>query len=155
MYERLIKDFEMAAGSAIDGWAWLSGKASAEVVNRIVCTTRNRPHPWSTFSDYTSWQGLTDRTYLARHLPPAAQPADLPTPDDVQALFKRPSATQLLSKKSTCLFPTFAQYLTDGFILTDGNDPRKTTSNHEIDLCPLYGRLPTQTAVLRLNGRRS
>src|SRR5579863_4609635 len=104
MYEQLIKDFEMAAGSAIDGWAWLSGKASAEVINRIVCTTRNRPHPWSTLSDYTSWQGLTDRTYVARHLPPADVPKQPPV-TEVQKLFeRRAGAPPRLSQKSTCLF---------------------------------------------------
>ncbi|NBB39152.1 heme peroxidase [Sphingobium yanoikuyae] len=66
-----------------------------------------------------------------------------------------------VSRKSTCLFPTFAQYLTDGFIRTDvshDDDPtpaplkrRKTTTNHEIDLCPLYGRTPGQTRALRLS----
>ena len=55
-------------------------------------------------------------------------------------LFKRPAGQQRLSAKSTCLFPAFAQYLTDGFIRTDPRDTARTTSNHEIDLCPLYGR---------------
>jgi prostaglandin-endoperoxide synthase 2 len=138
------------AGSIIDGWAWLSGEASAAVVNKAVGVTRTRPHPWSTFSDYTSWQGLTDRTYLARHLPPADL-QNLPPEDRVQQLFERPDGQQRLSTKSTCLFPAFAQYLTDGFIRTDPQDPRRTTSNHEIDLCPLYGRTPEQTAALRLH----
>jgi prostaglandin-endoperoxide synthase 2 len=137
------------AGSAIDGWAWLSGRASAEVVNSIVCCTRNRPHPWSTFSPYTSWQGLTDRTYLARHLPPADVPLKPPA-EEVQKLFQRRNGVAKLSKKSTCLFAAFAQYLTDGFIRTVPTDVTRTTTNHEIDLCPLYGRTPAQTAVLRL-----
>jgi prostaglandin-endoperoxide synthase 2 len=140
-----------ATGSVIDGWAWLSGEASATVVNEIVNSTRHRPHPWSTFSDYTSWQGLTDRTYLARHLPPADVPKKPPA-SDVQKLFqRRAGAPARISKKSTCLFPAFAQYLTDGFIRTVPTDPRRTTTNHEIDLCPLYGRTPAQTAALRLN----
>jgi prostaglandin-endoperoxide synthase 2 len=58
------------------------------------------------------------------------------------------------------LFAAFAQYLTDGFIRTQlSNDPaledrRRTTSNHEIDLSPLYGRTPVQTAVLRLQSTK-
>ena len=54
------------------------------------------------------------------------------------------------------LFPAFAQYLTDGFIRTQlSNDDAKedrtrTTSNHEIDLSPLYGRTAAQTRALRL-----
>jgi prostaglandin-endoperoxide synthase 2 len=150
MSDWLTKTIFSAAGSAIDGWAWLSGEASNKVVNEAVGVTRTRPHPWSTFSDYTSWQGLTDRTYLARHLPPADVPVK-PPEAQVQQIFKRPAGQQKLSKKSTCLFPAFAQNLTDGFIRTVPTDVRRTTSNHEIDLCPLYGRLPTQTAALRLH----
>jgi prostaglandin-endoperoxide synthase 2 len=146
------------AGSVIDGWAWLSEEASAKVIDEAVTTTRNRPHPWSTFSDYTSWQSLTDRTYLARHLPPASVPVQPPA-TEVQTLFQRlAGAPPQLSTKSRCLFPAFAQYLTDGFIRTDPTDPRRTTTNHEIDLCPLYGRTPAQTDALRLKdntqGRR-
>jgi prostaglandin-endoperoxide synthase 2 len=145
----LPRIFAATAGSAIDGWAWLSGKASAVVVNTIVDSTRTRPHPWSTFSDYTSWQGLTDRTYLARHLPPADVPRKPPA-EKVRELFKRRAAGAVLSDKSTCLFPAFAQYLTDGFIRTVPTNVACTTTNHEIDLCPLYGRTPGQTALLRL-----
>ena len=150
MFERLIKTIESAGGSVIDGWAWLSGEASAVVVNEAAGATRTRPHPWSTLSDYTSWQGLTDRNYLARHLPPATVPV-MPPVEEIQKLFKRPAGHQRLSGKSTCLFPAFAQYLTDSFIRTDPTNPAKTTSNHEIDLCPLYGRTPAQTAALRLH----
>jgi hypothetical protein len=158
MPDWFIQHIFAAAGSVIDGWAWLSGEASAKVIDEAVTTTRNRPHPWSTFSDYTSWQSLTDRTYLARHLPPASVPVQPPA-TEVQKLFQRPAgAAPRLSKKSTCLFPAFAQYLTDGFIRTVPTDPRRTTTNHEIDLCPLYGRTPAQTDALRLKdttqGRR-
>jgi prostaglandin-endoperoxide synthase 2 len=82
----------------------------------------------------------------------------------VAALFARPAGAQRLCGKSTGLFPAFAQYLTDGFIRTQlSNDPaledrRRTTSNHEIDLSPLYGRTQAQTDALRLRdetaGRR-
>ena len=67
----------------------------------------------------------------------------------MQALFKRPPGGQRMSDKSTCLFPAFAQYLTDGFIRTDASNLGKTTSNHEIDMCPLYGRTQAQTKILR------
>jgi hypothetical protein len=151
MSDWLVSKIFSAAGSMIDGWAWLSGEASAEVVNGAVNSARNRPLTWSTLSDYTSWSSLTDRTYLGRHL--AAADVPLKPPEAlVQALFRRPEGGKpRLSKKSTCLFPAFAQYLTDGFIRTVPTDPRRTTSNHEIDLCPLYGRTPAQTAALRLN----
>ena len=34
-------------GSLIDGWAWLSGEASATVINSAVEVTWRRPHPFS------------------------------------------------------------------------------------------------------------
>jgi prostaglandin-endoperoxide synthase 2 len=145
----LTRSLFSEVGAVINGWPWISGAASAQVINEIVESTRNRPHPWSTVSDYTSWRSLTDRTWFARHLPAADAPV---TPDvgRVQALFQRPAGGQRLSRKSTCLFPAFAQYLTDGFIRSLPTDPRRTTSNHEIDLCTLYGRTLEQTDALRL-----
>lgn len=138
-------------GSFINGWGWLSGKASATVINSATGVTRNRPHPWSTLSDYTSWDSLTDKTYSARQLPAATVPVQ-PSPDAVKQLFTRPAGSAgRLSNKSTCLFPAFAQYLTDGFIRTNPSDPKRTTTNHEIDLCPLYGLNRKQTKCLRLN----
>ena len=131
------------------------------VIDRAVNVCRNRPHPWSTRHDYISWSGLTDRTYNARLLP--AKPptgegrgTSRPPLDEVAALFARPPGTnQRLCSKSTGLFPAFAQYLTDGFIRTmlhndrKLEDRRRTTSNHEIDMSPLYGRTEAQTRSLR------
>jgi prostaglandin-endoperoxide synthase 2 len=160
------REFLSSIGGVVQEAGWLTDGVNAYVINSVVATTRNRPHPWSTFGpdttspfiDYPTWDGLTDRGFLAMHLRPTAPPADLPPLLDVAQLFARPAGVQVLSKKSTCLFPAFAQYLTDGFIRTDPTDTRKTTSNHQIDLCPLYGRLRSQTAALRLNnntqGRR-
>ncbi len=134
----------------------LAGLASDFAISRTMRSTRNRPHPWSTVHDYISWQGLTDRRYLARHLPPLPVAISDPSADRIRELFRRPAGGQQISDKSTCLFPAFAQYLTDGFIRTDTShdaDPLKrrlTTSNHEIDLCPLYGRTLAQTDCLRL-----
>ncbi len=128
-------------------------------IGRLVTKTRNRPHPWSTLSDHVSWRGLTDRSYSARHLPAYDIP-DMPEPERVGDLFRVPDGQeQRLCPKSTCLFPAFAQYLTDGFIRTmisnefgvdeDIEDRRRNTSNHEIDLCPLYGRTIGQQVALR------
>jgi prostaglandin-endoperoxide synthase 2 len=150
-----LKDFVLSsAGDLIDGVGLLRGAASAAVINSACGSTRNRPHPWSTFDDdYICWEGLTDRTYLARHLPARKAPARPdPDPAAVRELFARPGPQQL-SKKSTCLFPAFAQYLTDGFIRTVPYDLRKTTTNHDIDLCQLYGRTRAQTTALRLPPR--
>lgn len=128
-------------------------------IGRLVKVTRERPHPWSTLSDHVSWRGLVDRSYSARHLPAIDIP-DLPDADRVGDLFRIPDGTeQRLCPKSTCLFPAFAQYLTDGFIRTmisndfatgeTIEDRRRNTSNHEIDLCPLYGRTVEQVRALR------
>ena len=145
-------------GEAIDIIPWADEAASNAVVNGLVRTTRNRPHPWSTASDYTSWKALTDRTYQGRQLPASTlDPETLPPVDKVVAVFARPAGQQQLSAKSTCLFPAFAQYLTDGFIRTGvPGQPEtdaaraRTSSNHEIDLSPLYGRTEPQTDALRL-----
>jgi prostaglandin-endoperoxide synthase 2 len=146
-------------GGAIDECGWADRAASKLMIDTLVVSAPTRPHPFSTASDYTSWKSLTDKTYQGRQLP-VADLGTLPALDAVAALFQRPDGQQRTSSKSTCLFPAFAQYLTDGFIRTQ-TTPRntaKTTSNHEIDLCPLYGRIEAQTTALRLNdetfGRR-
>jgi prostaglandin-endoperoxide synthase 2 len=135
-----------------DRWPWFARFVNGIAINGIVNATRNRPHPWSTVSDYISWKGLTDRSWSARHLPAADLPG-LPTVEAVAVLFGKTGSEQRQCPKSTCLFPAFAQYLTDGFIRTHVQDPenrKKTTSNHEIDQSPLYGRTEAQTLALRL-----
>jgi prostaglandin-endoperoxide synthase 2 len=149
LFEEILGVGGALTGAAIDSCGWLDNVASGIAVNQLVNCTRNRPHPWSTASDYTSWKSLTDRTYQGRWLP-AAVPGVQPAADAVKMLFARPPGAQLLSKNSTCLFPAFAQYLTDGFIRTRTDDRSRTTSNHEIDLCQLYGRTEVQTDTLRL-----
>lgn len=129
-------------------------------INRIVKRARSRPHPLSAAHDFVSWKGLTDRRWSGRHLPPKARdnPPEVP---ELLGLFERRDGTQRLCPKSTCLFPAFAQYLTDGFLRTETEELtasgeqldtrlRRNTSNHEIDMCTLYGRNQTQTDALRL-----
>ena len=156
-----LEDIALAAGSTFLG----RGKINRILVNKLIKRGRNRPHPWTTKHGYISWSGLTDRTFNARLLPAKPYPADealgtrRPPIDDVVRLFLADPAGQRECPKSTMLFPAFAQYLTDGFLRTQmSNDPpfgsgeedrRRTTSNHEIDQSPLYGRTPTQTQVLR------
>lgn len=136
--------------------------ANEFLIDRLAGAGRTRPHPWTTKNDYISWSGLTDRTFNARLLPakpyPAAEKLGTRRPPlaDVVKLFPAAQGAQLRDRKSTALFPAFAQYLTDGFIRTHvfnspkPEDRRRTTSNHEIDMSPLYGRTPEQTAVLRV-----
>lgn len=161
-YEVLAKVF-----GVIEAIAPLARLANRWAVNRVVSRARTRPHPLSTVHDYVSWRGLTDKRWSGRHLPPRPR-ADRPAVDDLLTLFQRPQGNQRPCRKSTCLFPAFAQYLTDGFLRTETDgivgdrpdlvaedtDPatrlRRNTSNHEIDMCPLYGRTHKQTRALRL-----
>lgn len=156
-----IEDVLIGIGSAVLG----KEKLNEILINRLVGRGRSRPHPWSTRCGHICWSGLTDRTYNARLLPPKPHtgPEGFGTPrpplSETAALFAADPAGQRVCPKSTCLFPAFAQYLTDGFIRTqlankppfgDGiEDRQRTTSNHEIDLSPLYGRTAAQTEVLR------
>jgi prostaglandin-endoperoxide synthase 2 len=135
---------------------------NAKIINEAVGVCRTRPHPWSTVHDYTSWTTLSDTHWSARHLP-AVHMEGLPDLDAVKEIFRRPAGQQRLCPKSTCLFPAFAQYLTDGFIRTrmpntsageSENLRRQNTSNHQIDLCSLYGRTSDQTDTLRLKSDR-
>jgi prostaglandin-endoperoxide synthase 2 len=156
-----LEDFALDALSAIIG----QDDVNEFLINKICNAARNRPHPWSTKHDYISWSGLTDRSYSARLLPAKRYPAvealgtRRPPLAETAKLFDALSGGQRVCPKSTMLFPAFAQYLTDGFLRTQmsndppfgtGNEDRKrTTSNHDIDQSPLYGRTPAQTLVLR------
>ncbi len=134
-------------------------KTNAFLINRLVGRSRNRPHPWSTRGDHISWPGLKDHSYFGRLLPntrwPGALAPAMVAPDDVVDLFMADPDGQRLCPKFTCLFPAFAQYLTDGFLRTqlsnvdEEEDRTRTTSNHEIDLSTLYGRTDWQTRALR------
>ena len=140
------------------------------LINRAVAKCPYRPNPLSLMSDYTSWDSLTDRTYSGRHLPPATKDymdklqklAPLPdpgsydeyataTPEWVIKLFQRKTNEPKLSDKSTVLFSNFAQWFTDGFLRTDYSRdyPKRNTSNHEIDISPLYGRTKIVAEALR------
>ncbi len=118
------------------------------IVNTEINRSRLRPHPHSTHSHYTTWETLTDRSWCARHLP-ACEATDLPEVDTVTALFRRPAGRAKPSQKSTLLFPTFAQWVIDGFVRTSADNGLKSATNHEIDCSPLYGLTAQETAALR------
>lgn len=128
---------------------WLKRQVNKFLINNAIYKTQTRPYPFSTLADYTSWDSLTDRTYSGRHLPSVDRdPASLPSIDDLSKLFLRREDT-LLSDKSTVLFPYFAQWFTDGFLRTDRANNLKNTSNHDIDVSPLYGLNRRTTNILR------
>ena len=119
-----------------------------QVVNNAVLKAPPRPLALSTKAAYTDWATLTDKTWFSRYLPPASQEG-LPPVAEVAGLFRlRPDRPPVLSDRSTLLFPSFAQWFTDGFLMTD-QDRRRTRTNHQIDLSQLYGLEPAVTAVLR------
>jgi prostaglandin-endoperoxide synthase 2 len=127
---------------------WLARFANRLIVNNAVLKVPCRPLALSTQASYTNWAALTDRTWFSRYLPPAPQDR-LPPVAEVASLFRlHPDRAPVLSDRSTLLFPMFAQWFTDGFLMTDA-DRRRTRTNHQIDLSQLYGLDPTVTAVLR------
>lgn len=153
MFATIVAVLEPFIAWLTERWPALHRWVSGLLINGIVTQTRPRPHPWSTKTPYISWAALTDRTFSARQLP-AKDLGPYPDQGATTAVFTRPDgAPQASCAKSTMLFPAFAQYLTDGFIRTmvfaAHEDRRRTTSNHEIDLCTLYGRTEDQTRALR------
>lgn len=109
--------------------------------------------------DYITWAGLFDRRFTGRHLRPAPQsyidrlpplyidPMHTPTPGRpaVLDLYMRRSGEFIPSNNCSALLPFFAQWFTDSFLRKDPVDERLNTSNHEIDLCQIYG-LDAETA---------
>lgn len=122
---------------------------SRSVINKFGYATTLRPRALSLASDYTSWLSLTDRTFSGRHLPPSTpeQQASLPPEADVVGLYRRERL--LTATDTSVMFMFFAQWFTDSFLRTSLTDYRKNESNHEIDLCQIYGRTIDATNLLR------
>ena len=127
---------------------WLARLANGLIVGNAVMKAPCRPLALSTQAPTTSWATLTDRTWFSRYLPPKPQD-QLPPVADVTSLFKlRPDRPPVVSDRSSLLFPSFAQWFTDGFLMTD-MDRRRTRTNHQIDLSQVYGLDARVTATLR------
>jgi prostaglandin-endoperoxide synthase 2 len=122
---------------------------SRALINKFAYSTTLRPRALSLVSDYTSWLSLTDRTYSGRHLPPSTpeEQAAHPAVADVLELYRRERMTP--ATDTSVMFMFFAQWFTDSFLRTSLTDYRKTESNHEIDLCQIYGRTIDATNLLR------
>jgi prostaglandin-endoperoxide synthase 2 len=146
-------------------------------INHFAGSTPPRPHGYSLWSaqseidptlpeyvtDYPSWPSLTNKRYSARHLPPAKPsylarlPHDAPYKSDpgdplgaVTALFARPDR-RMRTGRSSLLFTFFAQWFTDSILRFDPFDRRRNTSNHDIDLCQIYGLTEEAARLLRKN----
>jgi prostaglandin-endoperoxide synthase 2 len=150
----------------IQSVGWLNSLLNAALIDSLITKGEARPLPFSLWTprpvseaptagepdipvDYISWTSLVDRRFTARHLPPAPQAYidRLPPLDDVLALYKRDAFTP--SKTTSSLLCFFAQWFTDSVLRTNTFDRRMNTSNHEIDLCQIYGLDAETTAILR------
>jgi prostaglandin-endoperoxide synthase 2 len=150
----------------IQSIGWLNSLLNEALIDSLITKGEARPLPFSLWTprpigeaptagepdipvDYISWTSLVDRRFTARHLPPAPQAYidRLPPLDDVLALYKRDAFTP--SKTTSSLLCFFAQWFTDSVLRTHPFDRRMNTSNHEIDLCQIYGLDAETTAILR------
>ena len=147
--------------------SWLTRRVNRFLTNFTIYKVATRPYPFSLMTldeyipdtdrpkkpeTYTSWDSLSDRTYTGRRLPPAPkfnQQPTLPAPENLSGLFHKQSGKTIYSQKSTLLFPYWAQWFTDGFLRTDPSNRLRNTSNHHIDLAPVYGLTRKTTHLLR------
>ena len=147
--KQLLTKFEWL-WTLIQAIPWLRRCMNYVLLNNAIKAIPARPEPLCCKWDYTTWEGLTNRRWASRHLPPAAQdnPPDAMTV--ARDLFSRSKDGFKPSTKSTLLFPYFAQWFVDGFLVGDSVDRRRNRSNHQIDLCQLYGLHPEFTELIRL-----
>jgi prostaglandin-endoperoxide synthase 2 len=151
---RLPPRARRAIERAVNGWDPLRLLVSRRVINGYAKRTPARPRAVSMESDHTTWPGLTDRRFSGRHLPRAGgpeAPAEPPV-EEVLALFERQAFRP--ATDTSLLFPFFAQWFVDSFLRTkwEPTSPRRfreNESNHEIDLCQIYGVSEAQTSMLR------
>ena len=128
---------------------WLRRIVNYRLLNRAIDPIAARPEPLCNGWEYTTWEGLNNRRWSSRHLPPA-DAGELPDAEVVaKDLFQREESEFRPSPKSTLVFPYFAQWFVDGFLVGDAVDRRRNYSNHQIDLCQLYGLHPEITALIR------
>lgn len=139
--------------------------ASRKSISDYCNATDARPRRWAAgmLADgapkpYTDWPGLTDLATAGRHLPPWSEddaedpyrgrPAE-PAFEDLAKLFARPKNELMKINRSSLLFMSVAQWFTDSFLRSDDQRRGWTDSNHEIDLCALYGLTEEKTRMLR------
>ena len=128
---------------------WLRYLISDIAINKQAYSVNPRPRPFSMIAPYTTWRSLTNRSFTGRHLPEMEENQNLPDIKKVVELWRRKENKEIPSKNTSLLFSFFAQWFTDSFLRTDLTDRRKNTSNHEIDLCQIYGMREDITDRLR------
>lgn len=153
---------------------WIRVALTRYVIDTFGNVAPPRPHAFSMFAKYPTWTGLVNRRFTGRHLGPIpSSTGTLPSIAELEHLFLRPVPTgaQVNDIRSNLLFASFAQWFTDSFLRTshklryDASDntivaldgtkkrhqgrERENDSNHEIDLCQIYGMTREQTALLR------
>lgn len=146
---------------------YLKRKVNKVLINSLIYKIPTRPNPYSMMTldeyipgttvrkktdTYTSWESLNDRTYTGRHLPPDPHlnaDGNLPKVEDLAVLFRKREGQTIYSTKSTMLFPYWVQWFTDSVLRIEHSNKLKNTSNHEIDLCNVYGLTRKQTHLLR------
>ncbi|WP_269580773.1 peroxidase family protein [Roseibium sp. Sym1] len=140
------------------------------IINSAVMRARSRPSPYSSMAvhgdvdkpmaGYTSWESMTDRDWFKRHLP-QKDLKDLPPLEDLRELYEVKEGEETLSEDSSVLFLSFAQWFTDGFLMTSSDDfvevdgkriyqNRKTHTSHHIDFNTLYGLNRAHSDAIRL-----
>ena len=129
-------------------WGPTRPSQAASVANPSPATAPSSLPSPSAPSSYTSWPGIFDRTFTARHLPPSTEDRSYPEMNKVLGLLMRQGPIKP-SERSSVLFCYFAQWFTDSFLRKHPLDPRRNTSNHEIDLCQIYGLDEPSTWALR------
>ncbi len=150
---RLRNRLVRGALSAVTAVPPLHRYLNRRLINTFAKAAPSRPRPFSMAAGYTTWRGLTDRRYSGRHLPEARDyTAGLPPLDEVHALFRKTGDRR--ATDTSLLFPFFAQWFTDSFLRTKWKRPEEqdfaeNESNHEIDLCQIYGVGEEQTSQLR------
>lgn len=118
-----------------------------------------RPRRTSMAADYPTWNGLVDRRYSGRHIgrcPETDLPVEPPMDEHLELFVRKEFKA---AKDTSFLFAMFAQWFTDGFLRTKWEEEGKKTfrfneSNHEIDLCQIYGQGEEQTHLLRAKDSR-
>jgi prostaglandin-endoperoxide synthase 2 len=150
----------------ISGLPLIGDELNRAAINHLATRTVPRPRPFSLWSPvpapnppeigpvstYTTWPGLTDRRFSGRHLP-VADPAYMDRlaskpAKDLLPLFER-DPDSMIPDRSSALFMFFAQWFTDSILRVDPSDRRRNTSNHDIDLCQIYGLTEETTRILR------